>query len=83
MIQGAIFDADGTLLDSMGMWDTVGGSGTWLPGDPPPAQGCGRFFFPMSLTQCAAYLKQTYGLPQSCRRPLPMASMKVFFTFYR
>ena len=24
MIQGAIFDADGTLLDSMGMWDTVG-----------------------------------------------------------
>ena len=24
MIKGAIFDADGTLLDSMGMWDTVG-----------------------------------------------------------
>ena len=27
MIQGAIFDADGTLLDSMGMWDSV----TWPP----------------------------------------------------
>ena len=24
MIRGAIFDADGTLLDSMGMWEDMG-----------------------------------------------------------
>ena len=24
MIKGAIFDVDGTLLDSMGVWDTIG-----------------------------------------------------------
>ena len=45
MIQGAIFDADGTLLDSHGDVG-YGRSGTWLPGDPPPAQGCGRFSSP-------------------------------------
>ena len=44
MIQGAIFDADGTLLDSMGMWDTVGER--YLASLGIPAQGCGRFSSP-------------------------------------
>lgn len=45
MIEGAIFDADGTLLDSMGMWDTVG-SVTWHPLALQPARACGRSSFP-------------------------------------
>ena len=65
MIQGAIFDADGTLLDSMGMWDTVGTrylASLGIPARP----GLREILFPMSLSQCAAYLQEAYHLPQSC-----------------
>ena len=64
MIRGAIFDADGTLLDSMGLWDTVGERYLRSLGiDPAP--GLRQILFPMSLFQCAVYLKEHYGLPQS------------------
>ena len=52
MIQGAIFDADGTLLDSMGMWDTVGERYLIAQGVRPPA-GLRETLFPLSLAQCA------------------------------
>lgn len=53
MIQGAIFDADGTLLDSMGMWDTVGER--YLASLGVTARpGLRQILFPLSLSQCAA-----------------------------
>ena len=61
MIQGAIFDADGTLLDSMGMWDTVGERYLISQGVRPPA-GLRETLFPLSLAQCAVYLKAK-GVP--------------------
>ena len=66
MIRGAIFDADGTLLDSMGMWDTVGDRYLRSLGIEP-APGLRQILFPMSLAQCAAYLKDHYGLSASCQ----------------
>lgn len=66
MIQGAIFDADGTLLDSMGMWDTVGERYLISQGVRPPA-GLRETLFPLSLAQCAVYLKDRFALPW--RRP--------------
>ena len=66
MIRGAIFDADGTLLDSMGMWDTVGAR--YLASLGITAQpGLRAILFPMSLAECAVYLKEAYHLPQSCQ----------------
>ena len=62
MIQGAIFDADGTLLDSMGMWDTVGERYLISQGVQPPA-GLRETLFPLSLAQCAVYLKDRFALP--------------------
>ena len=62
MIQGAIFDADGTLLDSMGMWDTVGERYLISQGVRPPA-GLREDLFPLSLAQCAVYLKDRFALP--------------------
>ena len=62
MIQGAIFDADGTLLDSMGMWDTVGERYLISQGVRPPA-GLREALFPLSLAQCAVYLKDRFALP--------------------
>lgn len=64
MIQGAIFDADGTLLDSMGMWDTVGErylASLGIAARP----GLRQILFPLSLSQCAVYLKESYHLLQS------------------
>ena len=64
MIQGAIFDADGTLLDSMGMWDTVGER--YLASLGVTARpGLRQILFPLSLSQCAAYLRESYGLSLS------------------
>lgn len=64
MIEGAIFDADGTLLDSMGMWDTVGER--YLASLGVAARpGLRQILFPLSLSQCAVYLKESYALPQS------------------
>lgn len=62
MIQGAIFDADGTLLDSMGMWDTVGERYLRSLGVQPPP-GLREALFPLSLAQCAVYLKDRFALP--------------------
>lgn len=64
MIRGAIFDADGTLLDSMGMWDTVGERYLASLGyEAKP--GLRAILFPMSLADSAVYLKRAYGLTQS------------------
>ena len=64
MIQGAIFDADGTLLDSMGMWDTVGER--YLASLGVTARpGLRQILFPLGLSQCAAYLRESYGLSLS------------------
>jgi beta-phosphoglucomutase-like phosphatase (HAD superfamily) len=62
MIKGAIFDADGTLLDSMGMWDTVGQR--YLASLGVAARpGLRQELFPLSLAQCAVYLRDHYALP--------------------
>lgn len=61
MIRGAIFDADGTLLDSMGMWRNVGErylASLGCTAEP----GLRAILFPMSMIDSAVYLKETYHL---------------------
>ena len=63
-MKGAIFDFDGTILDSMWIWDAA--TERWLAeqgnaATPDLRQKTLR----MSITEAAAYLKQTYALPQS------------------
>ena len=63
-LQSAIFDMDGTLLDSMGMWVNLG---------PDVLRDLGREARPdlrrrlqaLTLRQGAAYCKEAYDLPQS------------------
>lgn len=63
-MQGAIFDIDGTLLDSMSMWDHAG---EWylerLSRKAEP--GLGRILLPMSMEQAAGYMRQRYCLEQT------------------
>ena len=62
MIQGMIFDFDGTLFDSMFIWDTAGE--TYLRSiGKEPAEDLQSILKPMSLYQSASYLKVQYGIP--------------------
>ena len=64
MIRGAIFDLDGVLLDSMGIWEDLGARYLrQLHITPEP--GLNEVLFPMSMEQGAAYLKAHYPLQQS------------------
>ena len=64
MIWGAIFDLDGVLLDSMGIWEDLGARYLRrLHITPEP--GLNEVLFPMSMEQGAAYLKAHYPLQQS------------------
>lgn len=64
MIRGAIFDLDGVLLDSMGIWNDLGAR--YLRGQGiTPEPGLNAILFAMSMEQGAAYLKAHYPLPQS------------------
>jgi haloacid dehalogenase superfamily, subfamily IA, variant 3 with third motif having DD or ED len=61
MITGAIFDVDGTLLDSMPVWNDAGERylrGLGIEAEPD----LGRLMFPMSMEQGAGYLKEMYQL---------------------
>ena len=63
-MEGAIFDIDGTLLDSMSMWDHAG---EWyLEHSGRKAEpGLGRILLPMSMEQAANYMREQYGLDQT------------------
>lgn len=62
MIKGAIFDVDGTLLDSMEIWETAASLYLKKLGICPQAE-LGRILYAMSMEESAKYLIQTYHLP--------------------
>ncbi|MCH5297175.1 MAG: HAD family phosphatase [Ruminococcus sp.] len=64
MIQGAIFDLDGTLLDSMYIWDGIGEAYLRSIGFEPKENLC-ETFRSMSLYQAACYCRSEYGVPLS------------------
>ncbi len=61
MIRGAIFDLDGTLLDSMFIWDTAGEAYLRSLGYEPK-ENLNETFKAMSLYQAACYCKKEYGI---------------------
>lgn len=63
-LQSAIFDMDGTLLDSMGMWRTRASSLVLSHGAVPPPD-LDRRVSSMSLQEGAAYCKRVCGLSGS------------------
>lgn len=63
-LKGAIFDLDGTLLDSMFIWATIGAEYLRSQGVLPP-ENLNDKFRQLSLYQAACYLRQEFGLPLS------------------
>jgi len=64
MLKGAIFDFDGTLFDSMFIWDTAGETYLRSLGRELEAD-LRKTLKPMSLRQSAEYLRARYGLALS------------------
>ena len=61
-LKGAIFDFDGTLFDSMSIWDTVGEDYLRSIGYAPKA-GLREALSTLSLRQGAEYMQEAYDLP--------------------
>jgi len=61
MIKGAIFDLDGTVLNSMPVWDNA--ASMYLKSIGIEAEpGLDKIMFSMSMTEGAGYLRDRYGL---------------------
>ena len=63
-VEGVILDADGTLLDSMSIWQDVGVrylAKQQLQAEP----GLAEAVYDMSLPEAAEYLRTHYGLMKS------------------
>lgn len=61
MIRGAIFDLDGTLLDSMSLWDTIGEEYLRSLGKEPK-EDLKETFQTFTLEQSARYYQEHYGV---------------------
>ena len=64
MIKGAIFDLDGTLLDSMFIWDTVGEDYLRSLGIEP-SENLAEAFKTFTLEESAEYYRTHYGVTLS------------------
>lgn len=63
-LQSAIFDMDGTLLDSMHIWREIGPRMLRARGIEP-APDLGERLKPMTARQGAVYCREAYGLPET------------------
>ena len=63
MIKGAIFDVDGTILDSMAIWEEAGER--YLRSIKVEAEpGLSKALAEMTVEEAAFYMKKMYHLPQ-------------------
>src|SRR5699024_6599253 len=62
-IQGAIFDVDGTLLDSMGYWEHLGDEYLMSRQLQPP-ENLANLLASMTLLEAAEYFRERYGLQE-------------------
>ena len=66
MLKGAIFDFDGTLVDSMFIWDTVGEDYLRLLGKEPH-EDLKETFMTLTLEEVAEYYRTHYGVTLSVK----------------
>ena len=66
MIKGAIFDLDGTLLDSMFIWDTIGEEYLRSLGKEP-REDLKETFMTLTLEEAAEYYREHYGVTLSVK----------------
>ncbi len=62
--EGAIFDLDGTLIDSMAYWENLGPRYLVERGKTPEPDASEKFK-QLTIEESAVYMKETYGLKES------------------
>lgn len=67
MIKGAIFDLDGTILDSMWIWDSFGENYLRSLGKEQPKENLNKIFKTFTLEQSAQYYRKHYGVTLSVK----------------
>ncbi len=78
--KGAIFDMDGTLIDSMTLWDNLGELYVKKQGKSPEA-GLTEKLKSMSLPQSAQYLKKRYALPYTEREIIEQVDTLIAYEY--
>lgn len=81
MLQGVIFDMDGTLLDTMYYWEHVGEDFLRKIGREPEP-GLGKIMLPLSMEDGAKYLQQHYKLDMTIDE-IQQGTRAVCDDFYR
>ena len=81
MLRGAIWDLDGTILDSMSAWDHVGENYLRSQGIEPEPD-LDEAIATMSLHQAADYFIEHYGVKQT-RDELIKSAVAIVDDFYR
>ncbi len=66
MLKGAIFDFDGTLVDSMFIWDTIGEDYLRSVGKEPH-ENLKEAFMTLTLEEAAEYYREHYGVTLSVK----------------
>jgi HAD superfamily hydrolase (TIGR01509 family) len=80
-MKGAIFDIDGTLLDSMPIWNDLGAR--YLETLSIQAEeNLGKILFPMTMEEAAEYMKAQYRLPQTADE-IRQGVLGIVENFYR
>ena len=64
MIKGVIFDIDGTLLDSMPIWEDLS-TRCLLRHGITPTPGLSREMFTMTMMEGVRYIKEKYDMPET------------------
>lgn len=67
MIKGIIFDADGTIFESMHIWTDLG-ERYLKTKDIAAENGLGKILACMSLEQSSSYLKEKYGITDTAEK---------------
>lgn len=80
MIRGCIFDADGTLLDSMKIWDDLGRRYLLSKGIEAD-ESLNQILFPMTMEESSAYLQKHY-LPSLTEREIEKGFMNLIAESY-
>jgi HAD superfamily hydrolase (TIGR01509 family) len=80
-IRAILFDIDGTLIDSMPIWDELGARYLRARGIEPEAD-LGKILFPMTIDEGVTYLKEHYPLGEA-KDEIRAGLMKTVDDFYR
>lgn len=81
MLKGAIFDADGTLLDSMSIWEQLGQRYLAISGMEAKPE-LSSILAPLTLEESSQYLKAAYRLSDSVQQ-ITAALTGLLRSFYR